>query len=222
MEVFIVILCLLMLIGLGVRAWRAWGHEQKRTAALAVLAHELGLEFFTGADAPFVGPWSSYYLFEQGRSKTFANVMYGKVEGVEAAIFDYSYITGNGKNRYHHHQTVVCLRSADLHLPFFALRPEGIFHKLGQLFGYQDIDFVTHAEFSRKYLLRGQAEEAVRVTFNTEFLSFLESTTGLSLDGGNDRFLYYQYNKRSTPSEVRQALFDALQVLVHLRVVRQA
>jgi len=220
MEVFIIFLfMLLFVIGLGVWAWR---YEKKRTEALAPVAAELGLQFHTGDNPPFVAPWASYYLFEYGHNKLFANVMHGQVEGVEAAVFDYRFTTGSGKSKSTHHQTVVCLRADDLRLPFFALRPEGIFHKIGQLLGYQDIDFDTHPSFSAKYLLRGQDEAAIRATFDEQLLNFLDNTKGLSLDGGNDRFLYYRHGKRCEPGEVRQMVFDALQVLEHLRAARQA
>jgi len=58
-----------------------------------------------------------------------------------AAVFDYVYVTGYGKNRQIHRQSVVYLEPPYLRLPYFSLRPENILLKIFTEFGYQDIDF---------------------------------------------------------------------------------
>jgi len=52
-----------------------------------------------------------------------------------------------------------------LKLPFFELKPENTFHKIGQVFGYQDIDFEAFPNFSKGYLLRG--------LMNQKFVNYL-------------------------------------------------
>ncbi|MEC9473853.1 MAG: hypothetical protein VX584_04130, partial [Actinomycetota bacterium] len=70
------------------------------------------------------------------------------------------------------------LDAEDLQLPTFVIRPENLFHKIGSTFGYQDIDFDAHPTFSKRYLLRGPDEEAIRNTFTDEFLSSYERHKG--------------------------------------------
>jgi hypothetical protein len=63
---------------------------------------------------------------------------------------------------------VISFQSSLLSLPEFELRSENMFHKIGKAFGCQDINFESHPEFSKRYLLRGADEEAVRTFFTPE------------------------------------------------------
>ncbi len=74
-----------------------------------------------------------------------------------------------------------------MRLPNFTLRPENLFHKIGQVFGYQDIDFDSHPEFSKRYLLKGENESEVRSTFSADTLAFYESDQKLSTEDAGRR-----------------------------------
>src|SRR5207237_8398116 len=101
--------------------------------------------------------------------------IYGEANGGKAAVFDYVYVTGYGKNSQTHYQTVVYIEPAKLRVPYFSVRPEGFFTKFLTAFGYQDIDFGQRPEFSKKYVLRGQDEQGIRHTCNDCLLSFFEN-----------------------------------------------
>jgi len=103
----------------------------------------------------------------QGASRS-KNIAYGRLDDVEVMLFDYAYTTGSGKNRSTHHQTVAFFQSDALDLPEFVARPEGLFDKIGQVFGYQDIDLPMHPEFSRRFILRGADEGRIRDAFTPE------------------------------------------------------
>jgi hypothetical protein len=215
----LVVVCLLA--GVVTALVFAWHAGKKRTEALAELADKLHLTFHAdGKDAPFIATWPSFQLFEQGRSKSISHVMHGQVKGIEATLFDYSYATGSGKSTTTHRQTVVCLRASDLSLPNFALRPETFFHTVGKLFGHQDINFDTHPRFSRKYLLRGQDELAIRGVFGAQLLDYFEGTEGLAVEGSADRLLFYRPSRCAEPDEIRALLADALQVLARFSSMR--
>jgi hypothetical protein len=132
--------------------------ERERTQALQQAAATLRWNF--AAEAPLTQiPWlERFTLFSQGHNKRIRNFMYGEAQGVKAAVFDYIYVTGSGKNQQTHFQTVVYLERPNLMLPMFALRPETIFHRMISALGYQDIDFGQRPDFSKQYLLRGQDE----------------------------------------------------------------
>jgi hypothetical protein len=209
---FLVVVCLIA----GVVAWLvfAWRAGKKRTQVLAGLADKLHLTFHAdGRDAPFIATWPSFHLFEQGRNKSISHVMHGQVKGIEVTLFDYSYATGSGKSTRRHRQTVVCLRAPDLSLPTFALRPERFFDSVGKLFGHQDINFDMHPRFSRKYLLRGEDELAIRGLFGGRLLDFFEGTEGLAVEGSADRLLFFRQGRCAEPHEIHALLTDALQVL---------
>jgi hypothetical protein len=99
----------------------------------------------------------------------------------------------HGKSRQRHYQTVFAVRSVNLNLPYFALYPEGFFSFIGEMVGYNDIDFGTHPTFSQRYKLSGQNEAHIRHVFQPQVLTRLEALGNLNIDGGgNYLFVYWQ------------------------------
>jgi hypothetical protein len=152
----------------------SWQKEKERTRVLQAKATQLGWSFMASAPFNTIPGLDRFALFSQGRAKQINNFMYGEASGVKAAVFDYVYVVGSGKNRQTVYQSVVYLEPANLTLPRFSLRPEGFLYKIFTAFGYQDIDFGQRPEFSRQYILRGQDEPAIRQTFNDRVLLFYE------------------------------------------------
>jgi hypothetical protein len=180
---------------------------KQRTLELQSAATLLGWQFAQNAPINWIPNLGNFGLFAQGHSKLISNAMYGEIDGVKAALFDYKYTVGHGKNQSTHRQTVVYFELHNLNLPFFSLRPEGVFHKLIAVFGYQDIDFGNRPEFSKRYLLRGPDEQAVRNAFSDAALGFYEMHQGTSTDGGGNQLFIFRHNTR-TPAHETQALIN--------------
>jgi hypothetical protein len=187
--------------------------EKERTLALQGVAAQLGWSFAPTAPMNMIAGLDRFALFTQGHSRQVKNFMYGEAQGVKAAVFDYIYVTGSGKHRHTHSQTVVYLEPANLNLPVFALRPESFVIKMLTAFGYQDIDFGQRPEFSRQYILRGQDEPAIRQTFNDRVLSFYESYSGTCTDAGGNQILLFRAGHRFPPQEIESYVGLALQLL---------
>lgn len=116
-------------------------------------------------------------------------------------------------------QTVIWFRSPQLSLPGFVMRPEHVFHKIGSAFGYQDIDFESDRaadEFSKKYLLRGGDESAIRSLFEGRVLDFFATHPGKPVvEGRGDRLILYRPKKLIRPENISVFLeegFDALRL----------
>jgi hypothetical protein len=186
--------------------------EEERTRALTSVAAFLGWQFSEAAGMNWIPNLEKFALFSHGHSKALKNVMYGEIEGLKAAVFDYYYVTGSGKNRRTYNQSVVYFEPRDLNLPLFSLRPEGVMHKLISAFGYQDIDFGQRPTFSSRYLLRGPDEAAIRTTFSDALLSFYEMNEGSSTDGGGNQLVIFRQNYRLPPQEVQAYVNWALQL----------
>ena len=87
-------------------------------------------------------------------------------------------------------QAVISFRSPGLNPPRFVLRPEILFHRMGDVVGLHDIDFDSHPQFSKKYLLRGTADEKVRELFRHDVLDVFEDIERVSAEGLRDQFIY--------------------------------
>lgn len=186
--------------------------EQERTEQLRAVAAQLAWKFAEEAPFNMIAGLEHFTLFNQGHSKEIKNFMYGEANGVKAAVFDYVFVTGSGKHRAVHNQSVTYLEPANLRVPYFSLRPEGFMTKIFQAFGYQDIDFGQRPEFSKQYLLRGQDEPGIRQAFNDRLLSFFESYQGTCVDGGANQLFVFRAGHRYPPHETQSQLALALNI----------
>lgn len=187
--------------------------EKKRIEELRKAAEELSFDFEPKGDAALMGALRSFNLFSQGHSRALTNLLRGRTQDLEVAIFDYRYVTGSGKHRHTWNHSVVCFRFVGTVLPAFSLRPEHMGHKIGQWFGSQDIDFDSHPTFSRKYLLRGSNEAAIRGAFNEKVLDYYEGKSGLCTEGAGNALLFYREGTRVRPEGVRALMEEGFEVL---------
>jgi hypothetical protein len=177
--------------------------ERERTIALKSSATLLGWQFAEEAPLNYIPNLESFDLFNQGHSKEIKNLIYGEINGVKAALFDYIYTTGGGKNSQTHYQSVAYFEPRNLNIPFFSLRPENVMHKLISALGYQDIDFSHRPTFSSQYLLRGADEQGIRNIFSDALLGFYEMSGGACTDGGGSQLFIFRPGYRTPPHEAQ-------------------
>src|ERR1041384_2274301 len=89
---------------------------KERTKALEVPAAPLCWSFSAVAPMNMIAGLERFPLFNQGHGKKIKNFMYGQASGVKAAVFDYIYTVGGGKNSHTYFQSVVYLETANLNL----------------------------------------------------------------------------------------------------------
>ena len=195
--------------------------EKKRTEQLGPVAEQLGFDFSPQGDPALLESLKPFRLFSQGHSEKLWNLMRGHTHDLDVAIFDYRYVTGGGKHSHTWLHTVVCFRFDGEPLPSFALRPENLFHKIGALFGYQDIDFKSHSTFSKNYLLRGEDEAAIREVFTPDLLDFYAEQTGICTEGSGNVLLVYR-EKRAEPSKIGDFMEEGFGVYSAFRPVGDA
>jgi hypothetical protein len=119
-------------------------------------------------------------VFRQGHNRRWRATITGQSGGRPFTAFEYTYVTGGGKNSSHHRLTVMLWESTETSLPAFTLVPEGFFRRLAQRFGAKDFDFDEDPEFSRAYQLQGDDEARVRALFTPGRRAFL---TAPGIDG---------------------------------------
>ncbi len=207
---------ILILSGIAVVGLAVWFFNlraaKKRTESLEAVAASLEFSFESEADESLVPSLSGFDLFAEGRSKKASNVMRGQARGIDLVVLDYRYTTGSGKNSHTWQQSVIRFQSNRLRLPRFTLRPENLFHKIGSMFGYQDIDFESHPAFSKAYLLRADDEAACRASFDENVLGFFDERSGLCAEGDQNTLLFYRKSKRVRPDEMHTFLEDGFGV----------
>lgn len=186
-------------------------YEKKRTAAFARIAAEQGFQFAARGDRSWLQKLVHFHLFSRGYAKRIKNLVYGESQGISIAIFGYKFTVGGGKNQHTVHQTVVYFSSDQLDVPDFDVRPENLFHRIGKTLGYQDIDFDDHPEFSKRYLLRGQDEVAIRSLFTDNVISVFENLSRASIEGRGNQLIVYHARRRIKPEQIESAIKEALE-----------
>jgi hypothetical protein len=208
----LIVVAVIALIGLGIYV----GHrmEQKRAEAMQAVAQAMGFRYAKDADeTPQAVAIPDFPLMQRGHSRRVKNLLTGTLADQPAMAMDYSYVIGSGKNRTTHHQTVAIFSEAARGLPDFELAPEHFLHKIGQVFGYQDIDFTEDEEFSKRYLLRGADEAAIRRTITAQARAFLVGHPGWSLQVRGGAVALFQASRRWKPEEVPTRLAESLSIL---------
>ena len=94
--------------------------------------------------------------------------------------FDYHYVTGSGKNRSTHYFSAIILRS-DVQLKPLSIRPEGIFDRVTEFFGLDDIDFES-AEFSRRFYVKSPDKRWAYDVIHPRTMTFLLSMLHFSIE----------------------------------------
>jgi len=124
----------------------------ERRKKIAVYAKSKGLHFAPDKDKKIDSCYSSFKCLRRGHSRYAYNIMRGKLDGRDLTAFDYHYVTGHGKSRRVYNFSALIIQSP-LPLKPLYLRPENIFDKVTDFFGFDDIDFES-AEFSRKFYVK--------------------------------------------------------------------
>ncbi|MBN1782149.1 hypothetical protein JW948_13535 [bacterium] len=187
-------------------------YEKKRTLAIEEKAKLRGYSFTAKSGTDPLPDAQNIRLFKLGHSRRLFNMLQKNTDTGFEWIFDYQYIIGHGRNRQTHRQTVFLFHSSRLNLPYFEVRPEYFFHKIGKAFGYQDINFEQYPEFSKKYLLKGREPAAIQNMFTQEVVSFFEREKRICAESGGQTLIVFYAGKRVSP----ETLFEKLEIVQRL------
>ena len=187
----------------------SWKKRKQRALDLRSVADTLGFPY-AGNDSSRA-PQVNTALFRRGGSRRFRNVMTGTQGNYQVSLFDYSYTVSAGESSSTYRQTVAAIIQ-DRPLPRFELRPEGFLDRIADTFVRRDIDFESHPEFSKRYVLRGEDETAIRAMFTPVLLSLFEMfppEKKWHLEASGSTLLAYQAAVTVPPQEIRAFLDEA-------------
>ena len=175
----------------------------KRREAMAAMAAKLGLHFMPHKDRYMPKRYRFLDKLRRGSGRYAFNVLSGGYQGHEVLLFDYHYKTGSGKNTHHHYLSFFILH-LQVSFPELIIAPEGIFSKIAQAVGYDDIDFESH-EFSRKFCVRSKNKKFAYDVCNARMIDYLLSNIDLSIEI-EERALAISFNSRLAPERIEPNL----------------
>ena len=133
-------------------------------------------------------------------------------------VFDYKYTVSTGKSSVTYKQTVFFFDSKSLELPRFWMKPERWFHRIAAFFGKEDIDFVSHPEFSADYFLVGDDVEAVKRQFDDGVLNFFTVHKSWFLEGEGYYLILYRHNQVIHHAQIRDFYMLAKDMYEEMRI----
>ena len=169
---FIAIIAVLAVIG--------YISARKRREAMANLATKLGMSFAPNKNWDMARRYSFLDKLRVGSNRYAFNILSGNYQGYDVTIFDYHYRTGSGKSAQDHYISFFILH-LPVSFPELVIGPEGIFSKMAQALGYDDIDFESY-EFSRKFCVRSRDKKFAYDVCNARMIEYLLSNTDLTIE----------------------------------------
>ena len=175
----------------------------KRREAMAAVAAKLGLQFMPHKDRYMPKRYRFLDKLRRGSNRYAYNVLSGRYQGHEVLIFDYHYKTGSGKNTHHYYFSFFILQ-LPASFPELIIGPEGIFSKIAQAVGYDDIDFESH-EFSRKFCVRSKNKKFAYDVCNARMIEYLLSNRDFSIEIESN-VLAISFNRKLAPERIEPNL----------------
>ncbi len=193
---------------------------KNRGDALRQMAHKFDMSYTYQDDSGLINLLLDFELFRRGRRKKIFHLMTWKDKWMESDfyIFDYYYRIQQGKSSKKVRQTVFFMRSKNLALPHFLMKPETFFHKIGGVLGFKDINFEEYPDFSKQYWLKGEDEDYIRANFNDKVLKFFTVEKNWSLEGVNYFMIFYRKNKILSPNEIHDFLSKGMKLFEYFKV----
>jgi len=191
---------------------------KKRREEMGALAARLGLRFSAEKDYGVASRFGFLDKLAQGSNRYAFNVLSGDYRGHEVLVFDYHYEThstdSKGHRQTHHHHfsffILLLLRS----FPELTIVREGMFSKLAQAIGYDDIDFES-AEFSRAFCVRSKDKRFAYDVCNGQTMEYLLANRDLSIEI-EDRALALAFGSRLSAAEIERNLERLLDIRARL------
>ncbi len=190
--------------------------DKKRKAKVEQAAAELGLAFATTLTGGDLVLFNKFALSHAGYSRAAESVTTADSGELRMVLFDYQYTVGSGKNKQTRSFSVVMASSPTLDMPQFTLSPENFLHRLGDFFGFTDIDFDEDQTFSDQFLLKGEKESAIREFFTAERRAALVPLGQVSIEGCGDSFLFYRSGKQRDATHLRSMLAESYSIYAKL------
>jgi len=176
---------------------------RKRREAMATLAARLGLSFEPNKNWDIARRYCFLDKLRAGSNRYAFNILSGNYQGHDVTIFDYHYRTGSGKNTQHHYISFFILHLL-ASFPELVIGPEGIFSKMAQALGYDDIDFESY-EFSRKFCVRSRDKKFAYDVCNARMIEYLLSNTDLTIEIEGEA-LAVSFGSRLAPEQIEPNL----------------
>jgi hypothetical protein len=177
------------------------GFLTNRQNLLKEFSKEIGWKF--KSNSVFETPVLESFPFFRAKTIDHAyNLFNGRHRGASFELFDVEFYEGELIARENHKLTMLIIQ-ADKTIPKFRLDKERIFDRIAGLAGFKDINIDGHEDFSHRFLLRGEDEDAIRDFFSDRLILFFESHPYYHVESNGNAILILKGQRVASISEVK-------------------
>jgi len=187
----------------GVLVYGLYRAAQRRKV-LRAWAAQNGLSFDRSHDGSMDNRFPDFRCLHHGRSRYAYNCMYGPHRDRQVLAFDYHYVTGSGKNRTTHTFSAVILASP-VPLEPLHIRSEGFFDRVGEFFGFDDIDFES-AQFSREFRVTSPDRRWAYDVIHARMMEYLLAAPRMSIQFDSGHVIVWQGGRTFSPAQFTDSL----------------
>ena len=194
MEILLIILGLAAIAALAIHQYH---RTQQREKDMMALAARHGWTFLAAKDRGMEARYSAFACLQKGSNRYACNILQGTYGERAICGFDYHYETYSTNSKghrqtHHHHFSAVVL---DTHLPLkrLVIRPEGFFDKIGEFFGFDDIDFESN-QFSREFHVTSPDRRWAFDVIHQATMEFLMAAPRFTIELAGPRVIAYRSN----------------------------
>lgn len=191
---------------------------RKRREELAALALRLGLQYSADRDHNMAARFGFLDQLAQGSNRYAYNILSGLYQKHEVLVFDYHYEThstdSKGRRQTHHHHFSFFILLLAQSFPELRITREGVFSKIAQAFGYDDIDLES-AEFSRTFCVRSKNKKFAYDVCHAPMMEYLLANRDLSIEIENHA-LALAFGKCLAAADIELNLGRLLEIRSHM------
>ncbi len=182
---------------------------RQRPGAMASVAARLGLSFDPAKNRQIARRYSFLEKLRKGSvynimSNGYAyNIISGSFQGYDVTVFDYHYESGEGPE-YGLDDFSLFILHLPAVFPELVIGPEGVFSKMAQTVGYDDIDFESR-EFSPKFCVRSGDKKFAYDVCNARMIEYLLTNRDFSIEIEGDS-LAISFSSRLAPHRIESNL----------------
>lgn len=175
----VAVICFIGAIVWGIRAGK------KRRDDMTLLADRLGLSFSHERNYRMADRYSFLDKLRQGSNRYAYNIMSGSYQNHRVTVFDYHFEThstdSKGRRQTHHYHFSFFILELEKDFPELTIAKEGLFSKIAQAVGYDDIDFESH-EFSKRFVVRSKDKKFAYDFCNAQMIEYLLGIADLNIE----------------------------------------
>lgn len=206
--VIVVFICVI-----GAIIWGLYAGKKRRDD-MTLLAEELGLNFHHERNYHLADRYSFLDKLRQGSNQYAYNIMSGTYKEHEIAAFDFHYETysrdSDGKRKTDHHHFSFFTLTLPQYFPELTITKEGLFSKIAQAVGYDDIDFESH-EFSKKFVVRSKDKKFAYDFCNARMIEYLLNHPNINIELDQNQ-LAVGYTSKLRVDEIRVHLDRLIEI----------